>query len=1136
MPLPLLELPPQTPTDEVDEEILEIFVEEIEEDVLPSIVENFNLLKSNSTDKDALQTVRRAFHTMKGSGRLVGASVIGELGWYFEELLNKILEGGASFNQNVIDLIEKIEPLVPNLIKEFQAGAAPDYATQLLISQAAHLTETKGAEIGEFAGDTDAKDTEKDSIDEIVEEINAADIAAPEPVAESVIKMGDFPDAIVDDETLLNIFRNESKGHLDVLKRFLIGCHQDPPGVMQDEVVRALHTLHGSSMSIGFGMMSELATVMEHFSKAALEKGLLLDKKIINLFIESGKLLDHMVAHISNFSAHQSLEQQMVLWHEALTELPSDETAPVVEPEPEQDANTEAIDEFMEIFLEEAEEILETCQTLLVSWQSAPTSMPLLKELQRELHTLKGGARMVGITAMGDLSHHLESVLTRIVEGQEKTNPTLQGIVQESVDVLASMLEAVRNNEVLSEPTDLIQQIDHALGGNSAPAATAAKKPVSKPVAEPIDSVSQTDSVTTNNSSPTTPNLPDNKASDPEERVRVRSTLIDKLTNLAGELAISRAHMEQQQEESKTNLQEMEQTIMRLRDQLRRLEIETEAQIMSHFGDVSLHQDASDKHEDFDPLEMDRFSGMQQLARSLMESVTDLQNIEENLQNINRYSDALLLQQGRVGTELQDSIMHTRMVPFTQISPRLQRIARLTAKELNKKIDFHINDNNMEFERTVLNRVVAPLEHMLRNAIGHGIEDTETREKSNKPAIAQVTIDLMQEGAEIIIRVSDDGAGLKINAIRKKAQERGMLKPGDKISQRDLMQFILEPAFSTATTVTQVSGRGVGMDIVNNEIKQLSGSLQIDSAQGKGSSFEIRLPLSLTISQSLLIHVGEETLAVPLHNVDAVMRVPRDQVLPTIEQPEHHYMYMDKDYRVIHLGDLLGFGRLSSNDSQLLPMLLVSAGEQRLALIVDLIEGSREVVVKAVGPQLASIRWLAGATILGDGRVVIILDILNLLRSNAAEEVVIIEEEVAEENSGQKTIMVVDDSITVRKVTARFLKRQGLEVITAKDGLDAIGLLQEHIPDLMLLDVEMPRMDGFELGGKIRNTPEWAHIPIIMITSRTGAKHRERASKIGINQHLGKPFNELELLENINRLLDETAAGTDSDVEHNATL
>ncbi|MEM7020387.1 MAG: response regulator [Pseudomonadota bacterium] len=233
---------------------------------------------------------------------------------------------------------------------------------------------------------------------------------------------------------------------------------------------------------------------------------------------------------------------------------------------------------------------------------------------------------------------------------------------------------------------------------------------------------------------------------------------------------------------------------------------------------------------------------------------------------------------------------------------------------------------------------------------------------------------------------------------------------------------------------------------------------------------------------------------------------------------------MEKDYLVAHLGEMLGFGRLSSNDSSMLPMLLLQSGDQRVALLVDSIEGDREVVIKAIGPQLGGIRWLAGATILGDGRVVLILDALTLLRSAGSQESIAADfVQAVEDKPLLKTIMVVDDSITVRKVTARLLKRQGMEVLTAKDGLDAVAQLQDHIPDLMLLDVEMPRMDGFELAQRMRGNDDWKHIPIIMITSRTGVKHRERAAKIGIDKHLGKPFNETELLEHIHNLLDRPA-------------
>ncbi|MDY6994321.1 MAG: response regulator, partial [Pseudomonadota bacterium] len=515
-----------------------------------------------------------------------------------------------------------------------------------------------------------------------------------------------------------------------------------------------------------------------------------------------------------------------------------------------------------------------------------------------------------------------------------------------------------------------------------------------------------------------------------------------------------------------------------------------------------------------------RFSAMQQLSRSLMESVSDLINIQDALKTLTRQSDSLLIQQARIGAELQEGIMRTRMIPFGRISPRLQRIARLTARELHKQVDFIINGENIEFERTVLNRIVAPLEHMLRNAIGHGIEDAPTRQAADKPTTAKITIDLAKEGSELVIKLSDDGAGLNLMAIRKKAEERNMIQAGQTISEQELMQFILEPAFSTAQTITQVSGRGVGMDVVSNEIKQLSGSLQIYSKAGEGTIFEIRLPLSLTINQALMVHIGEETMAVPLNNVEAVMRVPRAEVQIQAEEVRY-YKYMDNNYRIYHLGDLVGFGR-AATEMNLIPTLLIRAADRRVALVVDSIEGSKEIVVKSVGPQIGAIRGIAGATILGDGRVVIILDIPGLIRADTTIHYVPATEPrkaVEEEKPATATIMVVDDSITVRKVTARLLKRQGMEVLTAKDGVDAVAQLQEHIPDLMLLDVEMPRMDGYELATQVRNSPELKHIPIIMITSRTGSKHRSRAEKIGIDRYLGKPFNESELLENINALL-----------------
>jgi chemosensory pili system protein ChpA (sensor histidine kinase/response regulator) len=772
-------------------------------------------------------------------------------------------------------------------------------------------------------------------------------------------------------------------------------------------------------------------------------------------------------------------------------------SAPKKQPEPSTPAAEEPPDEVKEIFLEEADEIIEKTQSMLERWIAEPNNMQLMKDLQRQLHTLKGGARMVGIVPLGDLSHRLEDVLKRIVEGTVQSNTKLQEIVQNSVDELGAMLEAVRDHVVLDIPTDLIKQINAALGVEGATPADA--PPVQKTTDE--DS-SQFDKAQEKDEAPTDSG---------EERIRVKATLIDKLTNLAGELSISRAHMEQQQEDFKNNLVEMDQTVIRLREQLRRFEIETEAQILSHF---------EDDDKEFDPLELDRFSDIQHLSRSLGESVDDLMNIQDYLKTLTRQSESLLLQQSNIGAELQDCIMRTRMIPFARISPRLQRIVRREAREQKKQVKFIVNGEKIEFERTILDRVVTPLEHMLRNAIGHGVEDAKTRQQAGKPSVAQITIDISREGAELIIKLSDDGAGLNLPAIRKKAEKQGLIQPDTVINDHDLMQLILKAGFSTAKKVTQSQGRGVGMDIVNDGIKQLNGSLQIHSKTGEGTTFEIRLPLSLTITQALLVQIGEETMAVPINYLEAVMRTSRSEVLGEPDEVRY-YKYMDNNYRVFHMGELLGFGKEASVDSPLIPTLLVRAADRRVALLVDAIEGSKEIVVKPVGPQIDAIRWIAGATLLGDGRVVLVLDVPTTVREETTQRSKLPQrtEIVKEEKPVAKVVMVVDDSITVRRVTASLLKRQGMEVITAKDGLDAVANLQDKIPDLILLDVEMPRMDGYELATQVRNNQDWKHLPIIMITSRMGPKHKERADKIGVNRYLGKPYKEAELLENINALL-----------------
>jgi chemosensory pili system protein ChpA (sensor histidine kinase/response regulator) len=423
-------------------------------------------------------------------------------------------------------------------------------------------------------------------------------------------------------------------------------------------------------------------------------------------------------------------------------------------------------------------------------------------------------------------------------------------------------------------------------------------------------------------------------------------------------------------------------------------------------------------------------------------------------------------------------------------------------------------------DRQVLDKMLPPFEHMLRNSIVHGIEGSSERQAAGKPAVGRIAIRLHREGAEMVIDVADDGAGLAVEAIRRKAYELDLLKPDSKVTDEEIMQLILTPGFTTASAVTQSAGRGVGMDVVANEVKKLGGSLRISSVTGQGTNFTVRLPFTLAITQALIVRTGEEVYALPLPTVEGVARIPRAELENLLSQSEPSYQYGEQFYKFRHLGMYLG-GQAAQlpEDEAFIPVILVQAGEFSAALLVDEMLASREIVVKAVGPQLASIRGISGATILGDGSIVLILDIHALVRTGAP--VVEIKKAAPTPADDRPLALVVDDSITVRRVTERFLARNGMRCATARDGLDAISVMQEAKPDIILLDIEMPRMDGYEFASHVRNDHRVADVPIIMITSRVGDKHRARAIELGVNDYLGKPYQDAQLLEAIRHQLHE---------------
>jgi len=1163
----------------VDPEIVEIFLEEAQEE-MNSLRETFPRWRSNPADREALSTLRRSFHTLKGSGRMVGARLIGEFAWAYENMLNRVIDQTVAPNDDMFALIDMGIAALPELVEQLEVGSAPKVDTQPMMDAAAAFSRGEQPPLPGTHGAAPAPAEEPTMI-------RPAGMALAGMEEPTVImpRVEILPPAVSMDPVLYDIFKREADGHLTVLDEFRNQILTDRS--IGEDVVRALHTLHGSAALAGASNMAMLIEPLHRYVASLREQDQMLPGEHVVLVkdvltsmramlgaLGNGEVLPPPKGLMERLKALrpdgtntltgietgeiQGGEEIVMAGPAEVEEAPAMPTPPkkkgkkaeepkAAAPRPAAPQPTKFVQltdlkdfdpDLAAIFFEEASELLESSDNSLHHWSQNKTDPEHVAQLQRNLHTLKGGARMAGLTPMGDLSHEMETVLTDVVDGRVTASNEMFILLNRSVDRLHRMMEQAYASQPMFDAADLVLDLKrihgHTVDRELEPETHEERfETISIPPPPPI--IDHDDIKPAMVAAPQPePEAEDEAAAaeaalggDSERRtgsriqhelVRVRADLLESALNYAGEVGIYRSRLEQQVTTINFNLGELEQTVVRLRDQLRKLEIENEAQIRSQY----VKEAGDDVNPDFDPLELDQFSTLQQLSRALAESVGDLVSIQALLTNQAREAETLLLQQSRVTTELQDGLMRTRMVPFSRHAQRLRRVVRQTADEDHKSVDLRFVGAEGEMDRQVLERVLAPLEHMLRNSVVHGIEDAKTRQQRKKPAGGTISIALHREGSEVVMEVMDDGGGLNIKAIRKKAEELGMTTKDARLSERDVMQFILEPGFSTAAKVTQSAGRGVGMDVVASEIKQLGGTLRMDSTEGQGAKFTVRLPFTLSITQGLLVKVAEQPYAVPLPSIEAIARIPRLQLEQLMSTENPVYTYGGRQYRLQHLSVLLGIGAPQfPEELTTVPLLLVRSGDASIALITEGMQGSREVVVKSVGPQVGSIRGLSGATILGDGSILLILDVSALARSVALPEAeqIMVEEREAPQEDVRVLAMVVDDSITVRRVTQRLLERYNMRVVTAKDGVDALATLQETIPDVMLLDIEMPRMDGYELATHMRNDERFKSIPIIMITSRTGEKHRNRAMEIGVNRYLGKPYQEAELLENIQELV-----------------
>jgi chemosensory pili system protein ChpA (sensor histidine kinase/response regulator) len=751
----------------------------------------------------------------------------------------------------------------------------------------------------------------------------------------------------------------------------------------------------------------------------------------------------------------------------------------------------------------------------------------------RDLHTLKGAARLAGAMRLGEMLHRLESrienltsVLAEAAVSSDDIEPLLtrcdtlrqvfealrQGVVAEVAEPAPRAVEPVALcvDAVEAEPLAAAAVTD----GHADDVAGAMAEPGREPtlVADDID-WSRFQSTATPEQVPA---VAAHAAS--TSAVRVRAPLLDRLVNQAGEVSITRSRIASDVNHMKDSLVDLSDNLERLRVQLHDIEIQAETQISSRM------EAARSASAEFDPLEFDRYTRLQELTRMLAESVNDVATVQRTLRKSLQSTEDGLAAQGRLTRELQDDLLRTRMVEFEGLSERLQRVVRQAAKETGKQVRLDIEGGSIEIDRGVLDRMTGAFEHLLRNSVTHGIEAPSARIAAGKDATGSVVIAVSQSGNEVSVDVRDDGRGLDLVRIREKAQAGGLIAAGHTPDVRELSRMIFRPGFSTADEVTELAGRGVGLDVVRSEVDAIGGRIETTTTAGRGTDFKLLLPLTTAVTQVVMVRCGELKVGVPSTLVDTVRRVPSGEVAVAARSGR-----FTVDHEVLPffwLGALLQTSACSNEvvacASQ---VLIVRSASQRIAVHVDDVIGNQEVVVKNLGPQLSRMPGLAGMTLLAGGDVALIYNPVALAAlygdaarsatqvasADGAAQSAVVEQPLA------PLVLVVDDSLTVRRVTERMLLREGYRVTLAKDGIDAMERLAQELPAIVLSDIEMPRMDGFDLVRNLRADPRLHDLPVIIITSRIAQKHRDHAAQLGVNHYLGKPYSEDDLLALIAR-------------------
>lgn len=769
--------------------------------------------------------------------------------------------------------------------------------------------------------------------------------------------------------------------------------------------------------------------------------------------------------------------------------------------------------EFLDAFIEEGSSELEKLEDAVTRWETDAGDEAAYTAVTRILHTIKGIAKGVGLHYYGTLIHNFETLLDGLPRPQADDTAGYFRVINAWLDAAVRGMDHIQSERV-DIHTEFPYRGDARVEGPS----------------EVIDSgtpevcETETESVPTQDQGAAAPSVSVTKRREQDKQladegaralaaqqsVRITSEKLDLLLNLTNQAQQLGVRTAQSTNRNKRASAELQGRLSSVRAHISDIADRALFNVTARGAGTSTEMDA---------LEMDQYSEIQEAANILREGVEDLADLIELASRHNAQAEALLKQQATVISSIGSSIRAARVVPVSRLMPGLRRLVRTVSNDLNKEVAFRVINEVGTLDRDDYARCQTIMEHMVRNALDHGIESAEERTAAGKPSVGQVTIDVRMSGADSLIVLSDDGRGIDPEAMRESALRKGLDVDVDALSDEEALKLIFHKGFSTAQALSQISGRGVGMDIVLSELQQMGGDINILSEVGKGTSFHIRIPTNVTVNGALLVTAGESSYAIPLGGLIAVDEVPVDDFFAAVEQGSRLTL-SGKECEPAYLGSLCQSGNLPDRSSwrTSIPVIVAGTEQRHMAIAVDDVEEALELVIRSLGAQFASVPGVAGAATTADGEAVVALDLNVLVACFDEGRGTAVAIEQAEEE--QFLALVVDDSRTQRMVATSQLETVGIETATAENGAVAIDWLNttESLPDIILLDVEMPVKDGIQTLREIRKSARYSHVPVIMVTSRTGAKHRTLAEQAGCNGYMGKPFNFRMLIGQINEL------------------